>query len=331
MDSTNNGQQFAVPPSKYSDIVSALPVRNDWKFMPLHQYEGHWYFTIFLDSVLDAQKKFQAHSNDIIVSTYPKTGTHWLKALTFAIATRTIYPISETPLLTNSPNDLIPHIEFEANQTENYTRNPEKSSLLSTHISYNSLPSSIKTKGCKIVYLCRDPKDVLVSTWHYFRGRLPEGIDKDEFATFDDAYNAFCEGITFVGPYWDHVSGYWKAHQENPDKVLFLRYEDLKNDTVCNVKKLAEFLECPFSPEEESEGVINEIIRLCSFENMKNLKVTKEGCYGKNTAFQTKNSLIYRKGGSGDWKNYFSEELGARLDQIVEGKLSGSGYSFLSK
>ena len=62
---------------------------------------------------------------------------------------------------------------------------------------------------------------------------------------------------------------------------------------------------------------------------LKNLKVSKEGSYNPNTAFAKKNSAFYRKGNSGDWKNYLTEEMGARLDQIVEQKLNGSGFSFL--
>ncbi|EEF37983.1 flavonol sulfotransferase-like [Ricinus communis] len=324
------GPQISLPQSNYSELISTLPARNDWKFMPLHQYQGFWYFTVYLEALLAAQEKFQAQPDDLVLCTYPKTGTTWLKALAFAITTRSRYSISESPLLTSTPHDCVPFLEVEIGTKKACIRDPENP-LVATHIPYGSLPTSITALGCKMVYFCRDPKDVLVSMWHFLRARLPEGIDKDAYCSMDDSFESFCEGIALNGPYWDHVAGYWKASQEHPEKVLFLKYEDLKEDTVSNVRKLADFLGYPFTPEEERQGVVQEIVDLCSFENLKNLKATKDGVYSSDSPFIMKNSLFYRKGNSGDWKNYFTEEMGARLDQIVEQKLSGSGFSFLSR
>lgn len=48
-------------------------------------------------------------------------------------------------------------------------------------------------------------------------------------------------------------------------------------DSEFYVKKLAEFVEHPFSIEEERDGVVQKIIELCSFDNLKNLEVNKFG------------------------------------------------------
>nr|KAJ0211299.1 hypothetical protein LSAT_V11C400201350 [Lactuca sativa] len=42
-------------------------------------------------------------------------------------------------------------------------------------------------------------------------------------------------------------------------------------------KKLAEFMGMPFTMEEEEGGVVEEIVKLCSFENLSNFKVNKDG------------------------------------------------------
>lgn len=60
------------------------------------------------------------------------------------------------------------------------------------------------------------------------------------------------------------------ASLKDPKKVLFFKYEDLKEDTLLNVKKISEFLGCSFTNEEE------EIVRICSFECVKNLEVNKD-------------------------------------------------------
>lgn len=63
---------------------------------------------------------------------------------------------------------------------------------------------------------------------------------------------------------------------KDPNKVLFFEYEDLKEDTLLNVKKIAAFWGCSFSKEEEEKGMIDEIVMICSFEYLKNLEITKD-------------------------------------------------------
>lgn len=64
---------------------------------------------------------------------------------------------------------------------------------------------------------------------------------------------------------------------EKPEKVLFVKYKDLKEDVVSQLKVLAKFLGFPIIAKEEGEGVIEEIAKLCGFENLKNLEVNKSG------------------------------------------------------
>ncbi|KAJ6956282.1 hypothetical protein NC652_007391 [Populus alba x Populus x berolinensis] len=40
--------------------------------------------------------------------------------------------------------------------------------LFSTHCPYTLLPNSmISASGCRFVYVCRDPRGVVISTWHF--------------------------------------------------------------------------------------------------------------------------------------------------------------------
>ena len=42
--------------------------------------------------------------------------------------------------------------------------------LFATHVPFVALPRSIVASpgpGCKVVYVCRDPKDTFVSLWHF--------------------------------------------------------------------------------------------------------------------------------------------------------------------
>ena len=124
--------------------------------------------------------------------------------------------------------------------------------------------------------------------------------------------------------------GYWSACLQSPDKVLFLKYEDLKNDTVFYVKKMAEFMGFPFSLEEEGKGTVQKMVDLCSFKNLSKLEVNKSGrLHGCPHAIE-KTNAFFRKGEIGDWKNHLTPMIAAHLDQIIEHKLRNSGLTLNS-
>ncbi|MFQ6654546.1 hypothetical protein Gotur_025483, partial [Gossypium turneri] len=58
-------------------------------------------------------------------------------------------------------------------------------------------------------------------------------------------------------------------------KALFLKYEDVKKEPLGCVKKLVGFLGVPFTPEEENNETVAEIVKLCSFESLSNQNVNK--------------------------------------------------------
>ena len=121
--------------------------------------------------------------------------------------------------------------------------------------------------------------------------------------SFEKFFKRFCEGTCSYGPFWNHVLGFWKASLEWPERVMLVRYEDMKKDPSFHLKMLAGFMGYPFSVEEERERVVNEILELCSFENLRNLKTNKRG--GVSAAgISMENHTFFRKGGVGDWKRH---------------------------
>ena len=243
--------------------------------------------------------------------------------MAFSIMNRTHYNHENHPLLSSSPHDCAPFLEAYAN--ENPTNPNPGLPLLGTHVPYTSLPESIFTSRCRIVYVYRDPKDVLVSYWHFvskLRGKeLPP-------LSLDEMLEQFVTGISPYGSYWDHVLGYWKASLECPNRVLFLKYDEMKSDPAGHVKRLAEFMEQAFSPEEERDGGVDEIVKLCSFENLSNLEVNKTGNRRADQPFVGSNDAYFRRGQVGDWKSHLTAEMAARVDQITEHKFSGTGLIY---
>jgi hypothetical protein len=91
------------------------------------------------------------------------------------------------------------------------------------------------------------------------------------------------------------------------------------------LKKLAQFLGLHFSEKEEKEGVIEEISKLCSFDNLKDLEVNRTGFFESAGA---PNSTFFRKAKVGDWCNDLSPSMAECFLKIVEEKLAGSGLCF---
>ncbi|KAE8730904.1 Flavonol sulfotransferase-like [Hibiscus syriacus] len=305
----------------FEQMISTLPKRKCWgNREDFYQYQGFWLYPTFLKGVVSAQQRFQAQPTDTIICSIPKTGTTWLKSLIFSIYTRTSFYDSTTPLLSKLPHEVVPFMDLYHADFPSYRDMGVP--VLATHVPYSSLPRSIIDSGCKLVYICRNPKDSFVSLYHFNAAiRRSQNLQPPDL---DEAFELFCEGVSMYGPYWDHVLGYWKASLEHPNKILFLKYEEMIEDSVLYVKKLAEFISCPFSSEEHQKEVPEKIVKMCSFENLSNLEVNKSE---KVRMGVVQHKMYFRKGKVGDWKNCLTSEMAERLDRITHQKLSGSGLS----
>ncbi|GJN16644.1 hypothetical protein PR202_gb03657 [Eleusine coracana subsp. coracana] len=268
------------------------------------------------------QNSFKGRPDDIILVSNPKCGTTWLKALAFTIINRSRFDFDHHPLLTHHPQLVIPFMEiFNGNNDLNNLEKLPSPRILATHMPFSLWPESLARSSCRIVYLCREPKDVFVSRWH-FENKILVGHHKIDLEV---AFNMFCEGFSPYGPFWDHTLEYWKEHNTTADRVLFLKYEDMMSEPTKYVVSLAKFFGVPFSEKEHEDGVHEEVVRLCSFENLSNLQINQIGEMSRMKNLVLERSTFFRKGKVGDWVNHMSHEMGKKLDKITEEKLKGSG------
>ncbi|KQK08397.1 hypothetical protein BRADI_2g41680v3 [Brachypodium distachyon] len=300
---------------EFGGLVAALP-RKQQGAMELRLYQGFWLSEHWVAGTVVFQRRFSRAG-----TTYPKCGTTWFKALAFAAMTRAYpHPQHEHPLLRLNPHDCVPFLDdiFADGQEAKLEALPSPR-LMNTHMPYTLLPESVTgmggIAGCKVVYICRDPKDKVVSMWHFLRRRWQPDL------SFAELFEHVCDGSVVVGPIWDHVLSYWHASVARPDRVLFLKYEDLLNDACGNVRRLAGFMGRPFSAAEEHAGAVEGVVELCSFERMKRLEANRKG----SLYHAVPRDAFFRKGVAGDWVNYMTPEMAARLDEIVREKFRGTG------
>ncbi|CAK7336464.1 unnamed protein product [Dovyalis caffra] len=320
-----HGEDLEKLTNECKELLLSLPKEKGWRTPYIYKYQGFWCQPQEIQAIISFQKHFQPRDTDVILASIPKSGTTWLKALSFAIMNRKQFAISSNnhPLLASNPHDLVPFFEYKlyANkQVPDLSKLPDPR-LFATHVPFSSLQDSIKKSNCRIIYICRNPFDTFISSWIFSNKLRSENVPP---LALEETFKMYCKGLVGFGPFWDHMLGYWKESLEKPDKVLFLKYEDMKEDVTFYLKKIAKFLGCPFSMEEEKEGVVEGIARLCSFEKMKDLEVNKTGKSIKN--FENKH--LFRKGEVGDWVNYLSPSMVKQLSQLAEEKLGGSGIEF---
>ncbi|XBI06318.1 hypothetical protein VPH35_134348 [Triticum aestivum] len=309
------------PPTEYAAAVASLPL-NPASKLKLRCYQGVWVLEDWVPGIMAMQRSFSTRPGDVVLASFPKCGTTWLKALIFATMARTAYPPTSPahPLRRLNPHDCVILLDrlFAIGREAVLDKLPSPR-LMCTHMPLSVLPASIsRGSDCKIVYICRDQKDMVVSMWHFANRARPD-------ISLQEVFETVCDGTCFAGPVWDHILGYWRVSNAEPNRVLFLTYEQMRQDPVDKVRKLAQFLGRPFSDTEEEAGAVAEIVELCSLEHLKNLEANKKGSQGVFLKFPY--DSYFRKGVVGDWVNHLTLEMAKCLDAIFEENFKGSGFT----
>uniref|UniRef100_A0A670ZB03 Sulfotransferase n=1 Tax=Pseudonaja textilis TaxID=8673 RepID=A0A670ZB03_PSETE len=166
------------------------------------------------------------------------------------------------------------------------------------------LPSGENVKDCAVSYF-------------YFQRMLKLFQDP---GTWKDFLENFIAGEIAYGSWFDHVLGWWKAKDHH--SILYLFYEDLKENPAQEIQKVAQFLNI-----ELSASVLDQIVQHTTFESMKNNPMTNYS--NIPSAFMDQNvSPFMRKGTVGNWKEHFTVAQSQQIDEIYAQKLGNTGLKF---
>ncbi|KAG6406497.1 hypothetical protein SASPL_134100 [Salvia splendens] len=302
--------------------LSSLPREKWWGDEYLVQLEGFWFRPQRVKPIKRVINHYNPLPSDVILVTSPKTGTTWLKSVLYSILNRS----SKHKLAVKHPHELVPFLEVqvfaEADEPPILPAPSDGPRLFATHIPYQLLTKTLDYSQCKVVYLTRNPKDTLVSLWHFVNKWNMEKVDQPW--SLDEATDKFCRGISLYGPYYDHVLGYRELSLKRPENVLFVTFEDMLEDPHGYVKKLGEFLGCPFEKDEEDE--VEEIVKNCSIEVLSSHDVNKSE--ESTTWFPLPCNSFFRKGKTGDYKNYLSNESIQRIDTLTKERFHSLGFMY---
>ncbi|KAK9411743.1 sulfotransferase 6B1-like [Crotalus adamanteus] len=256
---------------------------------------------------------FRAWQDDVILVSYPKTGSNWVgEILTQLEIASEKYDEDEQKRREQILQELtlFPYLEFgDPEKFERMEKMPSRR-IIKTHLSPQKLPKSIFEKKAKMLVLFRNPKDTAVSFFHFAKGIKMS----PEQETWDEFFENFVTGKVVYGSYFDHITE-WNNYLDDSN-VFFITYEEIKENPVSALKKIAKFFN--FSVTEEE---IESIVKKTSFENMKN----KAGTYGKL------GKTLFRKGIVGDWTSVFSESQSERMDRKFEESVAKTKLGMMLK
>jgi len=236
----------------------------------------------------------------IIVCGYPKSGTTWLTRLTAEIVGCPSAGMWCDPL---NEDVVIEGLEKESEYD-----------CFKAHHNLNLLKRTLRWYGNgteKIIYVLRDPRDIVVSGSHYYGVQIPrhqlvykavkqipavlriyDGLFHSQKYKLDLLTQQLIEGTPIrtwrALPWKAHVKGYLE------NDVLKIKYEDLKINPLAEVKKICSYLNIERSEDELIESIKNQ-----SFGKKKKMFVDQ------NQLMQVD---FLRSGSIGQWKKVLSTE-----------------------
>ena len=256
---------------------------------------------------MEELNSFELCSDDVWVVSYPKSGTTWVQQIVKLLR-------SGGKDDGRKITDAIPFVDMvnKDHYQVNLSDLPFPRAFKS-HFTYDLMPCGPpNTKPCKYIYVARNPKDVVVSLFHFLI--VNKFLPPDQ--NWSDFLSTFLKGDIGYGSWFDHVLGWW-THKDEPN-VLFLKYEDLKKDLTTSIETIANFIGCTVN----KEG-LEAIVKQSEFESMKNNPLVN---YSWESAHQA--NPFMRKGVVGDWKNKFTDDQSAMFDAIYVERMKESHLVF---
>ena len=238
--------------------------------------------------------------DDIFLVSFPKSGNTWTRFLLANLR----FP--EQPATWANIDRLIP--DPTGTTKKDFDRMPR--------------PRIIKSHECfdprypRVVYIVRDPRDVVVSQYHYHR-KIRKIEDDSPIEKF---VMRFLAGETCPHGSWGQNISTWLFTSAGDPRFLLLRYEDMVTDPARELAKVVAFLNMSVSPEQ-----IVQAVERSSADRMRKLERAQTDLQGL-TKGSRKDLSFVRAAGSGGWRSDLPAPMVAKIEAAWGPLMQRLGY-----
>jgi Sulfotransferase domain len=269
--------------------------------------------------------------DDIFLVSYPKSGNTWTRFLVGNLVS------PDEQITFSNVERKVPDIYAASRKT---LRNTPRPRLIKSHECFDP-------RYRRVVYVVRDPRDVAVSAYHYDR---KERNIADSFSIETYVSTRFMKTDEYFGTWGEHAGSWlvtsknilqisrlkngflgsmgswgenvisWVGTRGDDRDFLIVKYEDLLEDTLRELTRVAQFLELNATPERIARAV-----NLSSAENMRRLEV-KQAKEWATTKDSRKDILFVRAARSGEWRKTLPTTSVAEIESAWGGVMKLLGY-----
>jgi hypothetical protein len=243
--------------------------------------------------------------DDVFLVSFPKSGNTWTRFLLANL----IYPLE--PATFANIHRLIPDPEGTAKRDFDRMRKPR---IIKSHDCFDP-------RYPRVIYIVRDPRDVVVSQYHYHR-KLRKILDDSPIENF---VARFLAGDTCPHGSWGQHVVSWLATRQEQSRFLLLRYEDMIADTAREMEKIVKFIGIASGPEQ-----IVQAVERSSAGRMRQLEraQTDQCDLTKNSR---KDLSFVRAAGSGGWKSDLPQPMVGKIEAAWGSLMRCLGYELTSQ
>ena len=243
--------------------------------------------------------------DDVFLVSFPKSGNTWTRFLLANL----IFP--NEPATWANIDHLIPCLV--ATPAKIFQRTPR--------------PRIIKSHECfdprypKVIYIVRDPRDVVLSQYHYSRKTrvIADDLPMETFVA------QFLAGDTCPYASWGQNVATWLYTSQGSPRFLLLRYEDMIADTPRELEKIVHFLQLSVSTEQVTQAV-----ERSSADRMRKLEKVQ---VDTNILFKgSRDDLSFvRTAGSGGWRNDLPMPMVEKIETTWGPLMGHLGYELATQ
>jgi hypothetical protein len=270
-------------------------------------------FFFFVVSAHSCPCSTKIQINNINFPSGKKCGTTWTQELTWLILNEArVEECAKASLIGRSPFLDFPMIlklsDEKVNEFFDELELRPSRRIIKSHLPFELLPDGLENK-CKVIFVSRNVKDVVVSYFH-FQILLRFVSLTCDFVTF--ARDLYKPNLTFCAGYFEMLESGWQ--RRTSPNLLFLWYEEMKKEgQIKIIHRIADHIGAQVTDEE-----VQKIDEFVQFENFKK----KSSMNQKSAMWNDGKGEFVRKGKVGDWVNLFTPELTAEYDAWIREELA---------